>query len=108
LAASHIVPSYGTFCEAIALLSAHCETYFGFRRLSSRHDVDGFPQGRVDEMLRAMGVRTFLIDDAADRYIPQKRWTASTEQRNLIGSYPQRMLELKEIGRQRTARGALT
>jgi len=99
LAASHVVPSYGTFCEAIALLSAHCESYFGFRRLSSVHETEGFPQSRVDEMLRAMGVRTFLIDDIGDRYTPQKRWTASSEQLNLIRTYPQEMLELNEIGR---------
>jgi hypothetical protein len=99
LAASHIVPSYGTFCEAIALLSAHCDTYFGFRRMSSLYEMDGFPQSRVDEMLRAMGVRTFLIDDIGDRYIPPKHWTASSEQLELIRTYPQAMLELQEIGR---------
>jgi hypothetical protein len=50
-------------------------------------------------MLRAMGVRTFLIDDVGNRYTPQKRWTASSEQLNLLTTYPQDMLALKEIGR---------
>ncbi len=98
LGATHIVPSYGTFCEAIALLSPHCESYFGFRRLSCLHEVEGFPQSRVDQMLRAMGVRTFLIDDVADRYTSQKRWTASSEQLDLMKTYPRDMLELTEIG----------
>jgi FkbH-like protein len=97
LGASHIVQSYGTFCEAIAMLSTSCVTYFGFRRLSSAHDVDGFPQSRVDEVLRAQGVRTILIDDTHDRYIPRRQWTASKEQLDLIRTFPQNLLQLTEI-----------
>jgi hypothetical protein len=99
LGASHLVPSYGTFCEAIAVLSAHCETYYGFRRLSSAHDAEGFPQARVDQLLRVQGVRTLLIDDVHDRYTPAQQWTASREQLELITTFPQEFLELKEIPR---------
>ncbi len=97
LGAHHIVRSYGTFCEAIAVLSEYCETFFGFGRFSTQHDMEAFPQSRVEELVRHNGARTILIIDTNDRYIPPKGWTASDEQLEMVRNFPKNLLEAKEI-----------
>jgi hypothetical protein len=97
LGAQHIVQSYGTFCEAIAILSECCESFFGFRRFSTQHDMEAFPQSRVEELVRHNGARTVLIEDTDQQYIPPKGWDASDKQLDLLRNFPQNLLTVREI-----------
>jgi hypothetical protein len=96
MSAHHIVSGYGTFCEAIALLSNRLESYFSFRRISSQRLLAFWAQHRLGELLNAKGIRTFVIDDPDDSYIKRESWTNSSEQIDLMSHYPIRKLRLME------------
>lgn len=95
--ARHLVAPYGTFCEAVAMMSAHCTSYFAFRDLSSQHDMEGFPQSRVDRVLQQRGIHTMLIEDPDRTYTPQRSWRASADQLQLVRDYPKSALRVAEI-----------
>ena len=97
LGAHHIVRSHGTFCEAVGVLSEYCETFIGFRRFSSQHDMEAFPQSKVEELLRQKGARTVLIVDTDEQYIPPKGWNASDEQLQIVRTFSKNLLEVKDI-----------
>jgi len=86
--ARHLVTGYGTFCEAIGLLSHHIKSYFAFRRVSSQRAIRFWAQSRVEDMLRAKGVKTVIIDDPDRSYIKEETWDNSPEQIELMRSYP--------------------
>jgi hypothetical protein len=92
----HIVAGYGTFCEAIGLMSNVIETYFGFRQISSQKPIEFWGQSRIEDVLRQKGVRMFIIDDPDRSYTPQETWDNSSEQLSTIRSYPIQKLRLME------------
>jgi predicted SAM-dependent methyltransferase len=96
--AHHLVAPYGTFCEAIAMMSEHCRSYFGFRSFASQYDMTGLLQSRVDGMLRHRGVRTILVENPDQTYTQPRTWKASTEQLDLICAFPGNRLRISEIG----------
>jgi hypothetical protein len=91
LSARHIVVGYGTFCEAVGLLSERIQTYIGFRTLSTQ-PIKFWGQSRVDELLRAKGVRTLVIEDWDHSYIAPGTWCNTPDQIDLIRTYPEAKL----------------
>jgi hypothetical protein len=96
LGADHIVRPYGTFCEAIAMLSSHCRSFYSFRNFSTQYDMGSFPQSKVQELVWLRGARTILVVDKNHGYIPPREWRASDEQLALVKTYPQHLLETVE------------
>lgn len=96
LSARHLVAAYGTFSEAIALISNQIKTYFGFRYFSTQAGIGFWAQSRVGEILRAKGARTFLTDDPDGSYIPPHRWANTPEQLDLMRHFPETRLRLME------------
>lgn len=96
LSAHHIVAAYGTFCEAISLLSSQVKSYFAFRSIKSQQKLSFWTQDRFDKILRAKRVRTFVIDDPDDSYTAKETWKNSPEQNEAIKSYPVEKLRLIE------------
>ena len=95
MSAHHLVAGYGTFCEAIALLSPVTRSYFAFRRVSSQWMLGHFwAQSRVTEMLQAKGVKVFVVDDPDESYIEWHNWKSTPEQLEMIRDYPARKLRL--------------
>jgi hypothetical protein len=96
MSAHHIVAAYGTFCEAISLLSSQIESYFCFRKISSQRLLSFWAQERLGDILNAKGVRTFVVDDPDETYIKRETWRNSPEQQDLIRQYPLQKLQLRE------------
>lgn len=96
LSARHIVAGYGTFCEAIGLLSENLRTYIGFRALSTQTPIKYWGQSRVEDILQAKGVRTFVIDDMDKSYIHPGTWSNSKEQIEMMQTFPASKLRLQE------------
>lgn len=96
LSARHLVAAYGTFSEAIALISNQIKSYFGFRYFSTQTGIGFWTQSRVGEILRAKGARTFLLDDPDGSYIPPHRWANTPEQLDLMRHFPESRLRLME------------
>ena len=89
LGAMHIVVPFSTFTEVAALLSLNLCSYFAFRVL----EFHAYRHARRIEpllatVLRARGVRAFVITDAADGYITPEDWKNTPEQRRVIAEYP--------------------
>lgn len=96
LSARHLVAAYGTFSEAIALISNQIKSYFGFRYFSTQTGIKFWTQSRVGDILRAKGCRTFLVDDPNGSYIPPHRWANTPEQLELMRHFPESRLRLME------------
>ncbi len=96
MGARNLVAGYGSFCEAVALLSPHVKTYTGFRAVSTQSNIAFWAQSRTEDILRAKGVRTFVIDDQDGNYIKPYTWNNSPEQLNLMKTYPESQLRLQE------------
>jgi F5/8 type C domain len=96
LSASHIVAPYGTFSESIGLLSDRVRSYIGFRSLSTQQSIRFWMQSRVEDILRAKGARTFVIDDPDGSYIKPETWRNLPEQHELMHSFPETKLRLME------------
>lgn len=95
--ATCIISSYGTFCEAVGLLSRHLESYYSFRSVSSQVDLHPFTQMALLPLLRSKGVRCVLCDDIAYEYTLPKTWMNDDAQRSAIRTYPAHHLRLYEV-----------
>jgi len=97
LAAAHLVIPFGTFGEAIALLSGRLRTLYGFRHVGCLGFLYQRERTLIEIVLQqARGVRTFVIDDRRGGYIPPGAWVGTTEQLAMIRDYPESALEIRE------------
>lgn len=91
-----LVASYGTFCEAAALLSSNLESYYAFRAHSSQADLRPFFQSKVGPLLVSRGTRCFIIDDYGFDYIWPRTWQNSEPQRAQMIAFPGSHLRIYE------------
>ena len=96
ISAHHLVVGYGTFCEALGAMSSRLQSYYAFRQFSSQRLIGFWAQARLEDLLRARGVRTYAIDDPDVSYIAPETWSNSDAQNELIRQYPIHRLRLME------------
>jgi len=96
LSAHHLVAPYGTFCEAAAVLSPVLQSYSSFRTIGTQTNIRHWTQARIGEILRARGVRTFVVDDPDGSYIAPGTWHRSNEQLDLMRAFPKEKLRHME------------
>lgn len=94
LSARHMVGPFGTFCEAIAMLSHRLVSYYGFRQIESHQYLHRRERSMMEAVLAEHDVRMFLVEDAAGEYIPPFGWQNTESQLEMMRSYPQEALRL--------------
>jgi hypothetical protein len=98
LAASHLVIPFGTFGEAIALLSRRLRSLFGFRHVGCLGWIYHSDRTLLEIVLQqAKGVRTFATGDRGGGYIEPGGWMGTADQLALIRDYPAAALEIREV-----------
>ena len=86
--ARHLVAPFGTFCEAIAMLSTSLRSYTAFRQFEShRHEHFG-RDCLLLQVLREHGVVPIRIKDFAHDYIPPLHWNRTASQIKLMRDFP--------------------
>lgn len=86
--ARHLVAPFGTFCEAIAMLSINLRSYTAFRQFEShRHEHLG-RECLLLHVLREHGVLPILIKDVEMDYIPPLHWNRTASQMAMMRDFP--------------------
>lgn len=95
LGAHHLVASFGTLCEAVALLSAKLQTFVAFRVLDAQEHLHGRARSLFPALLNQRGATTLLVEDVDGGYIPRLDWRRSPDQLDLMVNYPIEHLALR-------------
>lgn len=95
LGAHHLVASFGTLCEAVALLSDNLKSFVTFRVLDAQEHLHGRARSLFPALLNHRQATTLLIEDAHGGYIPRLQWRCSPDQLELILNYPIEHLALR-------------
>jgi hypothetical protein len=93
LGAVHLVASYSTLVEAVAILSDRLNSYFAFRHLESHYFKHDRRDPLLDGVLRRKRIRTFLVADKGG-YVPERAWEGSDAQLALLRNYPAERLTI--------------
>lgn len=94
--AAHIVASFGTFCEALGMLSTRVHSYTAFRHFEShrlyRRDMKRHSETLL--VLQAHGVKAVRIVDTDNTYVGPESWDMSDATLQLLCEYPQSGLHI--------------
>ncbi len=97
MGARHLVSPFGTFVEALAMLSTSLRSYAAFRQFEShRHLHIGRPSLLV-HVLKARGVIPVRILDPEGDYIRPLSWAATDEQVRLMLDFPLDRLTVQDL-----------
>jgi F5/8 type C domain len=97
LSAKIICYGFGTFVESILCVSRHAEVAYAFREIEA-FAGENMPDRRgIKEILLRKGLTLHLVKDSAGAYIAKHKWVKSSEQRELMVSYPQQSLEIIKL-----------
>lgn len=98
LYARHLAAPFGTFCEAIGMLSPHLETYYAFRQFESHRHQHPRREALLGPVLQARGVRIVRILDPARDYTAPRTWDGSVSQRELLSTFSFDRLAVEDLG----------
>ena len=77
-------------------MAQRLRTHIGFRSLSTQNEIAFWAQSRVEDVLRARGVRRIVVDDPDRSYIPPLNWANTPEQLALMQAFPASKLTIIE------------
>lgn len=97
LGATHLVTSYGTFCEAAALLSSRLRSFWCFRAIESHRHLHPRPTSPLADILLHRGVAVRRVEDVQGGYIAPMSWANTPAQLALIRDYPAIALSVRPV-----------
>ena len=97
MGAKHLVSPFGTFLEALAMLSTGLRSYTAFRQFESHRHLHTARPSLLVHVLKARGVIPIRILDTEQDYIRPLSWAATDEQLRLMLDFPLDRLTVQDL-----------